>query len=52
MSLPAVGVVVFLSLSILLSFLLHGKLVKMNAWSHLISCAILVGLLYAGGLFS
>ena len=52
MSLSAVFVVVFLSSSVLLAFLLHGKMVKMNVWSHLVSCTVLAGLLYAGGFFS
>jgi hypothetical protein len=52
MSLSAVGVVVYLSSSILLAFLMHGKSIKMNVWSHLVSCAILSLLLYTGGFFS
>lgn len=52
MSLSAVGVVVYLSSSILLAFLMHGKNIKMNVWSHLVSCAILSLLLYTGGFFS
>jgi len=52
MSLPAVGVVIYLSSSILLAFLLHGKQLRMNVWSHLVSCAILSLLLYTGGFFS
>jgi len=52
MSLSAVAVIVYLSSSILLAFLLHGKHLRMNVWSHLVSCAILTGLLFTGGFFS